>query len=191
VECEQTPAMREAIGYMRGGELVPDTIVWEIVRERRACLNCVGGFILDGFPRTLGQAEALQKLLEEEGIPLDAVVNYELPFSEIVARLGGRRTCETCKAVYHVTERPPKSAGHCDKCNGNLLQREDDRPESVAVRLDAYNRSTAPLIEFYRNLGLLVRIPAFGTPDEIRSRSIEVLQSRRVSQVSYVSMHEF
>jgi adenylate kinase len=191
VECEQSPAIREAMGYMGRGELVPDTIVWAIIRERRACLNCAGGFILDGFPRTLGQAEALQELMQEEAIALDAVVNYELPFAEIVSRLGGRRTCGSCKAVYHVTERPSRVAGQCDKCSGNLLQRDDDRPESIAVRLEAYNRSTAPLIEFYGHLGLLVQIPAVGTPDEICNRSVAALQSRRVAQLSYMSMHEF
>ena len=103
--------MKEALGYMRRGALVPDSTVWEMVRERIACLHCGGGFILDGFPRTLGQAESLKQLLDSEGIALTAVVNYELAASEIVARLGGRRTCEKCKAVYHVTERPPKVAG--------------------------------------------------------------------------------
>jgi len=176
---------------MRRGELVPDTTVWAIIRERRACLNCGGGFVLDGFPRTLNQAESLQKLMEEEGIALDAVVSYELPFDAIVARLGGRRTCAKCKAVYHVTERPPKIASKCDKCGGELLQREDDRPESVAVRLETYNRSTAPLIDFYRKLGQLVQIPAHGSPDQICARTITELERRRVSQLSYVSMHEF
>lgn len=190
-ECEQSPAIREALGYMRRGELVPDTIVWAIVRERHACLNCAGGFILDGFPRTLGQAESLHKLMEEERIELDAVVSYELPFEAIVARLGGRRTCERCKAVYHVTERPPKLANRCDKCEGKLFQREDDRPESVAVRLETYNRSTAPLIDFYRSLRLLVQVPATGTPDDICARTIDHLESMRVSDSSYVSMHEF
>jgi adenylate kinase len=134
-ESEQTPAIREAIGFMRRGHLVPDSTVWALIRERRDCLNCPAGFILDGFPRTLNQAESLQRLLEEDAISLDAVVSYELPFEEIVARLGGRRTCEKCKTVYHVSERPPKLAGQCDHCSGKLLQREDDRPESISVRL--------------------------------------------------------
>ena len=156
-ECEQSPAMKEALGYMRRGALVPDSTVWEMVRERIDCLNCAGGFILDGFPRTLGQAESLKQLMDSEGLTLTAVVNYELPVSEIVARLSGRRTCEKCKAVFHVTERPPKVAGRCDRCDGKLFQREDDRPESIKVRLEAYDRSTAPLIEFYGKAGLLVR----------------------------------
>src|SRR5450631_863654 len=159
-ECEQSPAMREALGHMRRGALVPDSTVWEMVRERAGCLRCGGGFILDGFPRTLGQAESLKQLLDAERLALTAVVNYELPTSEIVARLGGRRTCEECKAVFHVTERPPRVADRCDHCDGKLFQREDDRPESIRVRLEAYDRSTAPLIDFYQKAGLLVRVAA-------------------------------
>jgi adenylate kinase len=190
-ECDQSPAIREAVGYMRRGELVPDETVWAVVRERRDCLNCPGGFILDGFPRTLGQAESLQKLMDQEGIALDAVVSYELPFEDVVARLGGRRTCEKCKAIYHITDRPSKVAGHCDRCDGKLFQRQDDRLESIAVRLETYNRSTAPLIEFYRNTGLLVHVPATGAPDEICAHTVEQLESRRVSAVSYISLREF
>jgi len=190
-ECDQSPAIREAVGYMRRGQLVPDETVWSIVRERRECLQCAGGFILDGFPRTLAQAESLQKLMSEEGIALDAVVSYELPFEEIVARLGGRRTCGKCKAVYHVTERPPIVDGVCDKCGGKLLQREDDKPEAIAVRLETYNRSTAPLIEFYGKLGLLTRVEANGSPDEICDRTIKLLEERRIAALDYVSLREF
>lgn len=182
--CEQSPAMKEALGYMRRGALVPDSTVWELVRERADCLRCGGGFILDGFPRTLGQAESLKQLLESERLALTAVVNYELPASEIVARLGGRRTCEQCKAVFNVTERPPKVEGRCDHCEGKLFQREDDRPESIKVRLEAYDRSTAPLIEFYRKAGLLVRVAADGSPDEIFAITLTDLKSRRALQLA-------
>jgi adenylate kinase len=183
-DCDQSPAMKEALGYMRRGELVPDSTVWAMVRERKSCLQCSGGFILDGFPRTLAQAESLQELMDSEGLKLTAVVNYELPFSEIVARLGGRRTCEKCKAVYHVTERPPMEEGKCDRCDGRLFQREDDRPESIKVRLEAYERSTAPLIEFYRNLGFLVEVRAAGTPDDIFEHTFTQLEARRVREVA-------
>ena len=176
--------MRAALEYMRRGELVPDSTVWEMVRERIGCLQCAGGFILDGFPRTLGQAESLQQLMDSEGLALTAVVSYELSESEIVARLGGRRTCEKCKAVYHVTERPPKVAGSCDRCDGKLFQREDDRPESIKVRLGAYQRSAAPLIEFYKNLGLLVEVPAIGSPDDIFESTFTKLESLRVREVA-------
>ena len=134
--------------------------------------------MLDGFPRTLGQAESLRQLMESEKIRLNAVVNYELPLSEIVARLSGRRTCEKCKAVYHVTGNPPKAQGVCDRCQGKLFQREDDRPESITVRMAAYERCTAPLIEFYRALGLLVSIAATGSPGDICARTMDALRAR-------------
>ena len=178
-ECELSPAMKAAAEYMRRGELVPDTTVWDMVRERSACLRCRGGFILDGFPRTLVQAESLKQLMESEGLPLTAVVSYDLSTSEIVARLSGRRTCEQCKAVFHVTERPPEVEGLCDRCGGKLFQREDDRPESIKVRLETYDQSTAPLIDFYANLDLLMRIEATGTPDEICARTLAALSSRQ------------
>ena len=179
-ECDQSTAMKQALGYMRRGELVPDATVWEMVRERSECLHCRGGFILDGFPRTLGQAESLKQLLDREGVILTAVVNYDLATSEIVARLAGRRTCEKCKAVYHETERPPKIADRCDRCEGKLFQRDDDRPESIRVRLEAYDRSTAPLIKFYRDLGLLVQVTASGSPDEICARTLSALALRAI-----------
>ena len=157
---------------MRRGELVPDSTVWDMVRERSNCILDCGGFILDGFPRTLTQAESLKALMEKEHLSLSAVINYELPLGEIVQRLSGRRTCEKCKAVFHVVERPPKVEAACDRCGGKLFQREDDLPESVAVRMEAYERSTAPLIDFYRGLNLLVAIAADGTPDQILSRTI-------------------
>ena len=160
----------------RLGALVPDTTVWEMVRERTACLRCRGGFILDGFPRTLVQAESLKKLMEDERLSLEAVVNYELPLGEIVERLSGRRTCEKCKAVYHVSRQPSQTSGVCDRCGGRLFQHEDDRPEAVTVRMEAYQRSTAPLIEFYRKLGVLLPIAATGSPDEICTRTIASLQ---------------
>jgi adenylate kinase len=177
-ECDLSPAMKSAMGHMRRGELVPDSTVWEMVEERADCLRCSGGFVLDGFPRTLGQAESLKKLMEREKIPLTAVVNYELPLAEIVSRLSGRRTCEKCKAVYHITGQPSKVEGICDRCGGKLFQREDDRPESVTVRMKAYERSTAPLIEFYGKLGLLLPVAAIGSPDEICARTVSALVAR-------------
>lgn len=160
---------------MRRGELVPDTTVWAMVRERSNCLGCRGGFILDGFPRTLSQAEALKKHLQDANIPIAAVINFELPLDEIVSRLSGRRTCEKCRAVSHIVHQPQRVDGICDNCGGRLFQREDDRPESIKVRMKAYTDSTAPLIEFYRRLGLLISVPAHGTPDEIFKRTIAAL----------------
>ncbi len=178
-ECLLSPAMKTALEHMRRGDLVPDSTVWDMVRERSGCLHCGGGFILDGFPRTLSQAELLKLLMEHEGIQLTAVVNYELPVNAIVARLGGRRTCKKCKAVFHATERPPKVAGTCDNCSGELFQREDDRPESITVRLEAYDRSTAPLIAFYQKLGLLLSVAATGSPEDIRDRTLASLTAWR------------
>ena len=178
-ECDQSPAMKAAMQYMRRGELVPDSIVWEMVLERSGCLRCGGGFLLDGFPRTLAQAESLKQLMENQRLDLTAVLNYRLPLNEIVARLSGRRTCRGCKAVYHVTERPPKAADTCDRCGGKLYQREDDRPESVKVRLETYETSTATLIDFYQRLGLLVTIAARGSPEAICERTIAALDDWR------------
>ena len=187
-ECDLSPAMKAALEYMRRGDLVPDSIVWEMILERSGCLRCGGGFLLDGFPRTLSQAESLKHQLENQGIMVHAVVNYELPMDEIVQRLSGRRTCKRCKAVFHVTERPPKIAHLCDRCEGPLFQREDDRPESITVRLEAYAEKTAPLIDFYRQLGLLLSVPAAGTPDEICARTVIALNER--STPSSSSHHE-
>ncbi len=175
---ELSPAMTEALGHMKRGELVPDATVLQMVRERSGCMRCGGGFLLDGFPRTVAQAEALEKLLEEVGRKLDAVLSYELPIDEIVSRLSGRRTCSKCKAVFHVTGRPPKVEGMCDQCGGTLIQREDDRPEAIRVRMEAYEHSTAPLADFYKSRGLLVTVPASGTPQDICDRAVAALQSR-------------
>jgi adenylate kinase len=173
---ERTPAMMEAVRYMREGQLVPDSTVWDIVRERAGCIRCRGGFVLDGFPRTLAQAHALQQLMSDEGLSIDGVLDYELPVEEIVLRLSGRRVCEKCKAVFHVTQRPPRKQGVCDHCGSDLMQREDDRLESVQVRLHAYEVATAPLIEFYRSLGKLVPISAAGSAEEVFARTVRTLE---------------
>jgi adenylate kinase len=184
LDCDQSPAMKAALEFMRRGELVPDSTVWEMVRERSHCLLHCGGFILDGFPRTLAQAESLKELMKQEKLALSAVVNYELPVPAIVERLSGRRTCDQCKAVFHLTERPSKDKGICDRCGGRLYQREDDRPESITVRLEAYERSTAPLIQFYKNLGMLISVPAAGSPGEILTRTLTELKARNYPDTS-------
>jgi len=176
--CQRTPALTAALDYMRRGDLVPDETVLALVAERVGCLRCEGGFLLDGFPRTVAQAEALDRLLAGEKLRLDAVLSYDLPLEQVVARLSGRRTCPGCKAVFHVEARPPKVAGVCDHCGGKLYQREDDRPESIRVRMEAYERSTAPLADYYRGQGLLVSIAAEGTPEEIFQRTVEALKAR-------------
>jgi adenylate kinase len=174
-EDELSPTLQHALEYMRRGELVPDAIVLTLVSERTRCLQCCGGFLLDGFPRTIAQAEALEKLLKTQKVALTAVINYELSQEEIISRISGRRTCSNCKAVYHVVSRPPRAESVCDQCGGKLFQREDDRPESVRVRLETYEKSTRPLIEFYQERGLLVPIVASGTPEEIFQRTLVAL----------------
>jgi len=175
--CDRTPALTAALQYMRRGDLVPDETVLALVAERVGCLQCQGGFLLDGFPRTVGQAEALEALLKKHKLQLDAVVSYELPIEKVVARLSGRRTCPGCKAVFHIEARPPKIEGICDHCGGKLYQREDDRPESVRVRIDAYEKSTAPLADFYGVRRLLRSVPAEGAPEEICARTLRALQN--------------
>jgi len=177
--CERTPALTAALEYMRRGDLVPDETVLALVAERVGCLRCEGGFLLDGFPRTVAQAEALEKLLAGEKLKLDAVLSYELPLEQVVSRLSGRRTCAGCKAVFHTQTRPPKVAAVCDHCGGRLYQREDDRPESVRVRMEAYERSTAPLADFYGQRKLLLSISAEGSPEEIFKRTLDALKATR------------
>jgi adenylate kinase len=170
--------MESALEYMNRGQLVPDETVWELVRERSGCLHCQGGFILDGFPRTLYQAEALGMFLREQNLGLSAVINYQLPISEIIWRLSGRRICRECKAVFHLTQRPPATQGRCDHCNGELYQRGDDHPESISVRMEVYENSTAPLIYYYQRQGLLLPVDAHGSVEEIYTRTVAALDTR-------------
>jgi adenylate kinase len=176
---QRSPALTAALDYMKRGDLVPDETVLQMVAERVGCLRCESGFLLDGFPRTVAQAEALEKLLAQEKLQLDGVLSYELPLEKVVARLSGRRTCPNCKAVFHVETRPSKVEGVCDHCGGKLYQREDDRPESVRVRMEAYEKSTAPLADFYRQRNLLIPISAEGTPEEIFERTMTALKAQK------------
>lgn len=175
---KQTPAMAEAMKYMRCGELVPDAIVWGLVRDQSEAMHSRQGFLLDGFPRTLAQAAHLKQFAEDEKLPLGAVVDYEMPHDEIVMRLSGRRICAKCKSVSHVTWRPSKIEGVCDECSGRLYRRDDDNPASIAIRLAAYEHSTAPLIQFYKDLGLLTSVNAVGSAEEVYSRTMTALQAR-------------
>jgi adenylate kinase len=177
--CECSSALAAAFQFMRRGELVPDATVLAVVKERSKCLRCDGGFLLDGFPRTVPQAEALEEILSAERLALDAVISYELPIERIVTRLSGRRVCAQCQAVLHIATLPPRAPGICDRCGGTLYQREDDRPESIRVRMQTYERLTTPLVNFYRGRGLLVAIPAEGTPEEICERTLEALEVGR------------
>lgn len=179
---ERSPAITAALEFMRKGELVPDGTVVDLVAERIGCLRCEKGFLLDGFPRTVAQAEELEKILTREQIKLDGVLSYDLPLEKVVARLSGRRTCPGCKAVFHVEARPPKVEGVCDQCGGKLYQREDDRPEAIRVRMEAYERSTSPLAEFYRKKGLLISIVAEGAPEAIFEQTLKALKPKKAKK---------
>jgi adenylate kinase len=166
---------------MRRGELVPDALVVSMVRERAGCLGCRGGFLLSGFPRTVAQAVALDALLADQGVRLDAVLCYELPVDQIVDRLSGRRTCDGCRAVYHITASPPRVKKVCDRCQGRLIRREDERPGSIRVWMCAYEEGTRPLLDYYRLRGMLLTIPANGTPVEVLERTLDRLGDRRTT----------
>lgn len=168
-------AMAAAQEQMKRGELVTDEIVLGIIRERDQCLHCAGGFMLDGFPRTVAQALALDRLLAAEAIEMDAVISYELPLDELVSRLSGRRVCPRCKSVYHVTTHPPKKPGFCNECGDPLVQRDDDKPEAIAVRLRTYAEATAPLTDYYKAKNLLIHVPAFGTPMNVLAKTLDAL----------------
>jgi len=144
-----------AKSYMDKGQLVPDEVVIGIIKDFLAKPEVKSGFILDGFPRTVPQAQALDKLTQEMGIPLDIVVNIEASADLIVQRLSGRRTCRGCQAVYHITNLPPKKDGICDKCGGQLYQRDDDKEDTIRKRLQVYEAQTSPLIDYYHKAGKL------------------------------------
>jgi len=169
------PAMQKAINAMKQGLLVSDEIVVALVEERARCLNCGYGFMLDGFPRTVDQAKALDDIFDKLGIELDAVLNYTLDKEEVIKRLSGRRTCRACKKTHHLVFDPPRKEGVCDACGGELFQRDDDQPEAIRQRLQVYEESTRPLEEYYAAKGLLININADGTPEEVFEKTREKL----------------
>lgn len=153
---------KEAEGYMKRGDLVPDSLIMGIMEKRLQEPDCEKGFLLDGFPRTIPQAEALKELLVKLGITLDMAVNIDVPKDIILDRLCTRRTCENpdCQAIYNVKSNPPKQEGICDKCGSKVIQREDETEEAISHRLATYNEKTAPLIGFYEKEGLLFSVEA-------------------------------
>jgi len=170
-----TPLGREAKAYMDQGALVPDGVVIGIIRERLAALDCARGYILDGFPRTAAQAEALGETLQALGTPLTAVLSITVDPEELVRRLSGRRTCGNCGAAYHRETAPPRRVGLCDRCGGALLQREDDREETIRKRLAVYREQTAPLVAYYRGRGLLREVDGRGDIDDVFARVCRLL----------------
>ncbi len=173
---QQTDLGKKARNYMDAGDLVPDEITIGIVRDRIAQPDTANGFLLDGFPRTEAQAEALSTILDELGTPLDAVLELQIEDDEVVRRLSGRRTCRSCGHVWHVEFDPPSEERVCDECGGKLFQRDDDLPETIRRRLEVYANQTAPLVGFYSDLGLLRSITAQGNVDDITKRAIEALE---------------
>lgn len=161
--------------YMDQGQLVPDAVVIGIVQEKVVQPVCAKGFILDGFPRTVVQAEELSKMLSVCGVGLDRVVNFEVPREEIIRRLSGRRSCQRCQAVFHVDFAPPQKAGVCDRCGENLVQRSDDRRETIEARLKVYEQQTAPLIAYYREQRLLSTLEGSGSVDMVYERLTRLL----------------
>ncbi len=177
-----TPLGRQAKEYMDVGKLVPDEVVIGIVRDKVAATECARGYILDGFPRTVAQAEALDRmLLERSGGGIEHVVSFDVPNAEIVRRLSGRRSCPACQTVYHVEHDPPKRAGLCNKCGGALIQRADDKPETVEARLRVYDQQTSPLVDYYQKRGLLRRVDATTSIDQVYERLLAVVGRSRPS----------
>jgi len=168
---EGTELGKKAESYMKAGDLVPDQLIMDIMGERLLEDDCKAGFLLDGFPRTIPQAEALKELLNKLGIELQAAVNLNVPRDVILDRLTTRRTCVDCGAIYNVKSNPPKVEGKCDKCGGDVVQRDDETEEAISKRLDVFNERTAPLVGFYEKEGLLLNVNATSSDavvDEIR-----------------------
>lgn len=163
--------------YMDSGQLVPDEVTINMVRERLAEPDAADGFLLDGFPRTVPQAVALDKLVADLGAGLDVVLELVVDDDEVIRRLSGRRTCRGCGKIWHVEFDPPLREGSCDRCGGSLFQRDDDKAETVAERLRVYSRDTAPLVDYYGAQGKLVGIDATGPVEDVTLRAIDALRS--------------
>ncbi|MFZ5851747.1 MAG: adenylate kinase [Actinomycetota bacterium] len=171
-----TPLGLEAKAYMEAGDLVPDEVTNGMVRDRLGEDDAREGFLLDGYPRNVAQAEWLGKLLAEMGTRLDVVLELVVDDDEVVRRLSGRRTCRRCGHVWHLDFDPPTREGVCDHCGGELFLRDDDRPETVRHRLEVYAEQTAPLVDYYADRGLLIGIDATGTVDDVTERGIAALR---------------
>ncbi|MER7439660.1 adenylate kinase [Micromonospora avicenniae] len=172
-----TPLGIEAKRYMDAGELVPDEVTINMVRDRLAEPDASEGFLLDGFPRTTPQAAALDKLLADLGTALDVVLELVVDDDEVIRRLSGRRTCRGCGKIWHVEFDATTREGICDRCGGELFQRDDDKPETIATRLREYAEKTAPLVDYYGAQGKLVGIDATGPVEDVTVRAIDALRS--------------
>jgi adenylate kinase len=176
VAREDSDLGREFAGYMDRGQLVPDEFVLKLISERFRKKDARSGFILDGFPRNVSQAEALSARLDRAGLKLDKVVAVMLRDEEILERITGRRTCRKCAAMYHVVFEPPAKPGVCDKCGGELYQRDDDSEDTVRERIKVYHAMTQPLLDYYKRLGLLAQVDGKGRPETVEKRILTVLE---------------
>jgi adenylate kinase len=174
--ADGTPLGKEAKSFMDKGELVPDSVVIGLVKERLGQDDCNNGYILDGFPRNTSQAETLDTVLSDMGSPLDIALSVDVDKDVLMKRLTGRRTCKGCQQMYNVHFSPPQKDGVCDKCGGELYQRDDDKEETIKNRLDVYEKSTAPLIDYYGNKGILKSVEGVGNIDEIFNKVVSILE---------------
>ncbi|ORT59644.1 adenylate kinase [Streptomyces sp. CB03238] len=173
---------KQAKAYMDAGNLVPDEVTIGMAKDRMEQPDAVNGFLLDGFPRNVAQAEALDAMLVGEGMKLDAVLDLEVEEDEVVKRIAGRRICRNDSAhVFHVTYAPPKTEGVCDACGGELYQRDDDSEETVRKRLEVYHTQTEPIIDYYKAQGLVVTISALGKVDEVTGRAMAALRGEKAA----------
>lgn len=170
---------KKADPIMKSGGLVPDELVIGIIRERLTKSDAAAGFILDGFPRTVPQAEALEKNLELSGTPLHAAVLIDVPVETIVERIAGRRSCPGCNAVFHVSAKPSSVEGVCDACGGSLILREDDRPDATRTRILVYDEKTAPLVDWYRSRGILLAVDGTRPIEEVAARIGELAMASK------------
>jgi adenylate kinase len=173
---EETDLGLTAKSYMERGELVPDEVTVAMVRERLAKSDCDGGVIMDGFPRTVEQAEALEEILVEQSKAIDAALFINAEEDELVSRLSSRWTCRDCQAVYNLLSNPPREEGKCDVCGGELYQRADDVPETVRNRIRVYWEQTSPLVDYYRDKGLLITIKSEGGIERVQEKILGALQ---------------
>jgi adenylate kinase len=167
---------KQAQSFMDRGELVPDSVTNEMVKDRLGNSDVANGFLLDGFPRNTNQAEVLDVILKDKKMPLDAALELSIDNSEIIRRLSGRRTCRNCSATFHKDFEKPKVDGICDKCNGELYQREDDKEEVITRRLEIYAQQTEPIISYYKKAGILKKMSAIGDVAEITQKVIALLK---------------
>lgn len=166
---------RKAKEYMDKGLLVPDELTLELIMDRFKSDDCKNGYVLDGFPRTIPQAEALEKALSEAGEKIDFAINVDVPDEAIVARMSGRRACVSCGSTYHIQYAPAKKEGICDRCGKELILRDDDKPETVQKRLDVYHTQTQPLIEFYTDKNVLVNVDGTAEMEEVFKAIVNIL----------------